>query len=158
MFICVKHCKEIGGGSMPVKEGDTVKIDYTGKFEDGTEFDSSKKHGQPLEFKVGAKQVVPGFENAVVGMEKDEEKEVTITPADGYGEHQEEMIKPFPRDQFPKDQEPEVGMTIGVGLQNGQQIPAKIVKVDDKEVTLDMNHPLAGKTLVFNIKVVDVVA
>lgn len=143
---------------MAIKEGDTVKIDYTGKFEDGTEFDSSKNHGQPLEFKVGAKQVVPGFENAVIGMEKGEEKEFTLKPTEAYGEHQEEMIRPFPKEQFPKDQEPAVGMTIGVGLQNGHQIPAKIVKVDDKEVTLDMNHPLAGKTLIFNIKVVDVTA
>jgi len=140
---------------MAVAEGNVVKVEYEGSFENGEVFDSSEKHGQPIEFKVGAHQVVPGFEKAVVGMEKGEEKTVTLQPEDAYGPARPEMIKPFPRDQFPKDGEPKVGMMIGVGLQNGQQIPAKIVKVTDTEVTLDMNHPMSGKVLVFKLKVVD---
>jgi FKBP-type peptidyl-prolyl cis-trans isomerase 2 len=141
---------------MTIKKGDKIKVDYTGTFEDGTIFDSSEKHGQPLEFEVGAGQMIKGFDDAVEGMEKDQEKEITILPADGYGEPNSEMNKKVPRDQLPKDQEPQVGMVLGVGLPNGQQFPARIVGVNDKEVTLDLNHPLAGKTLKFKLKIVSI--
>lgn len=138
---------------MPVAEGNTVQVAYEGSFEDGTVFDSSEKHGKPLEFTVGQKQVVPGFEQAVVGMEKGESKEITLKPADAYGEPREDLVKKFPKEQFPQDQDPKVGMKIAVGLQNGQQIPATITKVEDDGVTLDMNHPLAGKTLKFKMTI-----
>ncbi|MCF7861416.1 peptidylprolyl isomerase [Candidatus Woesearchaeota archaeon] len=141
---------------MPVKEGDTVSIEYTGTFDDGTVFDSSEKHGKPLEFKTGAKQVVPGFEKAIIGMEKDEEKEVKIPPSEAYGEPNPGLVKPIPREQMKLDQEPQVGMALMVGVQDGQQMPAKIVDVNEKEVHIDLNHPLAGKTLNFKIKVVDI--
>ncbi len=141
---------------MSVEKGNKVKVEYEGKLEDGTVFDSSEKHGgKPLEFEVGTGQVIPGFENAVVGMEKGEEKEVTIKPEEAYGEPRDDLIKKVPKEQLPKEQEPKEGMVLMVGLPNGAQIPAKIVGIDDKEVSLDLNHPLAGKTLIFKIKVVD---
>jgi FKBP-type peptidyl-prolyl cis-trans isomerase 2 len=141
---------------MPVKEGDKVKIEYEGKLDDGTVFDSSAKHGKPLEFKVGSKQVIPGFENAVIGMEKGEEKEIKIEPAKAYGDPNPQLIKTIPRDKLPMDQELKPGMMLAVGLPDGRQFPARIAKVEGSEVTIDLNHPLAGKNLNFKVKVVDI--
>lgn len=141
---------------MKVEKGKKVKIEYTGKLDDGTVFDSSEKHGKPIEFEAGAGNVIPGFDNAVMGMEKGEEKEIKIKPEEGYGHPNPELVKKVPREQLPKDKELKPGMMLGVGLPTGQQIPAKITEVSDKEVTIDLNHPLAGKTLNFKIKVVEV--
>ena len=137
---------------MVVKKGDKIKVEYRGSFEDGEVFDASEKHGQPLEFEAGAGMVVPGFDAAVIGMDVGEEKSVTLKPAEAYGEPHPQAVQKVPKDKFPA--EAEVGMMIGVPLPNGQQMPAKITSIDDKEVTIDMNHPMAGKTLVFKIKVV----
>ena len=139
---------------MAVNKGDKIKVDYTGSFEDGEVFDASEKHGQPLEFEAGAGMVVPGFDAAVIGMDVGEEKEVTLKPEEAYGMPNEQAVQKVPKDKFPA--EAKEGLMIGVPLPNGQQIPAKIVKVDDKEVTLDMNHPMAGKVLVFKIKIVSI--
>jgi len=139
---------------MAVEKGNTIKVEYTGSFEDGEVFDASEKHGQPLEFKAGEGMVVPGFDAAVLGMEVGEEKEFTLQPKDAYGKPNPQAIQKVPKDKFPA--EAKEGMMIGVPLPNGQQIPAKITKIDDKEVTIDMNHPMAGKTLVFKIKIVSV--
>ena len=141
---------------MPVKKGDKVKVEYTGTLEDGTVFDSSEKHGHPLEFEIGTGQIIPGFENALVGMEKGQEKDIKIEPADGYGAPNPELVKKIARDRLPKEQELKPGLMIGVSLPTGQQIPAKIVTVTDKEVEIDLNHPLAGKTLLFKIKVAEI--
>jgi len=140
---------------MPVKKGDQVKVEYTGTLEDGSVFDSSENHGKPLEFEAGSGQVIKGFDDAVIGMEKSQEKEITLQPAEAYGDVNPELMKEVPRDKLPQDQEPKEGMMLALGLPNGQQMPAKIVKVDENSVTLDLNHPLAGKVLVFKIKVVD---
>lgn len=145
----------IGVDNMPIKEGDKVKIEYEGKLEDGTVFDSSEKHGKPLEFEVGSKQIIPGFEKAVIGMKKGEEKEITLEPKDAYGDPNPQLIKSVPKEQLPKEPEPKVGMVLGITLPNGSQFPAKIVEVGDKEIKIDMNHPLAGKKLIFKIKVVE---
>ena len=141
---------------MTIEKGNKIKVEYTGTFENGEVFDSSEKHGQPLEFEVGSGQMIKGFDEAVVGMNKDEEKEITLTPENAYGENNPELKKKVPREQLPKDQEPQVGMILGVSLPNGQQFPAKIIEVDDKEITIDLNHPLAGKTLKFKIKIIEV--
>ena len=141
---------------MTIKKGDKVKIEYTGKFEDGTVFDSSEKHGQPLEFEVGAGQMIPGFDNAVVGMKKGEEKEITIKPADAYGEHNPQLMKKVPREAIAGLKDPKPGMMLGLTTPDGKQFAVKIAEITDKEVTIDLNHPLAGKTLKFKIKVVDV--
>lgn len=142
---------------MSVKKGDKVKIEYEGTLEDGTVFDSSKNHGQPLEFEAGSGKVIPGFDNAIIGMEKDEEKTVNIPVGEAYGPKRDELIKEVPKSQLPEGEVKE-GMMIGVGLPTGQQIPAKIIKVADESITLDLNHPLAGKALTFKLKVVDITA
>jgi len=141
---------------MTVKEGDKVKIEYEGKLDDGTVFDSSEKHGKPLEFQVGSKKVIPGFEKAIIGMKKGEEKEIKLEPAEAYGDQNPQLIKKIPRDKLPTDKEIKPGMMLSVGLPTGQQIPARITEVNDKEVTIDLNHPLAGKNLNFKIKLVDI--
>lgn len=140
--------------SMVVEKGSKIKVDYEGRFEDGEVFDASSKHGQPLEFVAGSGMVVSGFDNAVIGMDVGEEKEVTLKPEEAYGEVHEQAVQKVPKKNFPA--EAKEGMMVGVPMPNGQQIPAKIVKIGDDEVTLDMNHPMAGKTLVFKIKVVEV--
>ncbi len=139
---------------MAVEKGNKIKVEYTGSFEDGEVFDASEKHGEPLEFEAGAGMVVPGFDNTVIGMEVGEEKEVTLKPEEAYGMSNEQAIQKVPKDKFPA--EAKEGMMIGIPTPNGQQIPAKIVKIDDKEVTIDMNHPMAGKTLIFKIKIVSI--
>ena len=140
------------------KEGDKVKVDYSGSFDDGTIFDASEKHGQPLEFEVGSGQVINGFDDAVVRMKKGGEKKIIIPPAEAYGEVKAELHQKVPRKQLPPDQEPKVGMVLAVGMPDGMQFPARIVAVTEDDVTIDLNHPLAGKTLYFKIKVVDISA
>src|SRR3989338_703250 len=137
------------------KDGDTVKVHYTGTFDDGTVFDSSEKHGSPLEFKLGAQQVIKGFENAIRGMKKGQEKAIKITHEEGYGHPKPELVQKVPREQLPPTPEPKEGMMLAVKLPNGYQMPARISGVTDKEVTIDLNHPLAGKTLNFKIKLVE---
>ncbi len=138
------------------KKGDIVTVEYTGTLDDGTVFDSSEKHGQPLEFEVGSGKVIKGFEEAVVGMKKGDEKEINLKPADAYGEIRPDLSKKLPRDKLPQDQELKPGMILVMGLPTGQKIPATIKEVSDKEVTIDLNHPLAGKNLTFKIKLVEI--
>ena len=138
-----------------IKKGDKVKVEYTGKLEDGSVFDSSEGKA-PLCFEVGAQQVIPGFDKAVEGMKKDEEKEFTLKVDEAYGPVREEMVQEIPRDKLPKDPEPKEGMMLMMQAPTGQQIPAKITKVEDDKVTIDINHPLAGKDLTFSVKVVGV--
>ena len=139
-----------------VKKGDTIKVEYEGSLDDGTVFDASKNHGAPLEFEVGAGQVIKGFEEGVIGLNSGEEKNIKIKPSEAYGNSNPQMIQKVPRDKLPKDQEPKAGMVLMVNLPNGQQMPAKITEVAPDTVTLDLNHPLAGKTLNFKIKVVEI--
>jgi len=141
------------GGNMAVKKGDKIKVDYTGTFENGTVFDTSEGK-QPLEFTAGEGMVVKGFDEAVIGMEKGEEKEVTLQPEEAYGNSNPEFIKKLPKEQLPEDAK--AGSVLGLVLPNGQQVPAKLISIDDKEGTLDLNHPLAGKVLKFKIKIVDI--
>ena len=143
---------------MVIKKGDLIAASYEGRFEDGEIFDASSKEGHehPLEFTAGIGQVVPGFDNAILGLEKGQEKEFTLKPSEAYGEYNKQLQQKVPRDQLPKDQEPEVGMTIIAKTPDGSQFPIQITAVNEKEVTLDMNHPLAGKTLIFKIKILDI--
>ncbi|MBN2459086.1 peptidylprolyl isomerase [Candidatus Woesearchaeota archaeon] len=152
--------KAADAGAKPVgtvvKAGDNVKVEYTGSFDDGRVFDSSEKHKKPLPFQAGAKQVIPGFDNAVIGMKLGEEKTIKIQPEEAYGMPRPELVQKVPKEQLPKEQEPKVGMILLIGLPNGHQVPAKITGVTDKEVTIDLNHPLAGKVLNFKLKVVGI--
>ena len=143
---------------MTVKEGNKVKIEYTGTLDDGTVFDSSEKHGKPLEFEVGSKKVIRGFEEAVKGMNEGEEKEVKLQPSEAYGDLNPAMVKKVPKEHLPKEQELKPGMVLLLNMPNGAQLPCQIKEVDDKEVTIDMNHPLAGKNLNFKIKIVEISA
>ncbi len=139
---------------MAVKNGDTVKVEYVGTLDDGTVFDSSENHGELLEFEVGAGKIIPGFENAVIGMETGEEKEFKLDASQAYGDRNPQLVQKVPLDQVP----PGVcaGMMLVVALPNGLQIPVKVQEVSEEWVTIDMNHPLAGENLNFKIKVVDI--
>ena len=140
---------------MPVKNGDKVKVEYKGTLDDGTVFDTSEGKA-PIEFEVGAKKVIPGFENAILGMEKGQEKEVKLKPEEAYGILRPELVKKIPRTVLPKDQEPKPGMMMLMKTKEGVQIPARIKEVADKDITIDLNHPLAGKALNFKLKVIDI--
>ena len=140
---------------MPIKEGYHVKVEYTGTLEDGSVFDSTEEQGEPLEFQVGASQVIDGFEKAIVAMDLDEEKEVTLKPEDAYGERKEDMVRDIPKENMPAD-ELEEGMTLMATLPTGMQVPVTVVKITDDTVKIDLNHPLAGKTLNFKLKVVEI--
>ncbi|MFW5872022.1 MAG: FKBP-type peptidyl-prolyl cis-trans isomerase [bacterium] len=140
---------------MAIEKGNTVVLEYTGTLEDGKVFDTSEGK-QPLEFEAGSGKVIKGFDEAVIGMEKDEEKEFKIKPEQAYGEYRDELKRDIPRETLPKDQEPQTGMTLMLSAPNGQQFPATITEVKDNAVTIDLNHPLAGKELTFNIKIVDI--
>ena len=143
---------------MTIQNGSKVKIEYEGKLEDGQVFDTSKHgdHHHPLEFTVGEKKVIPGFEKGLMGLENGAEKEIVLEPNEAYGERNEMMVQKIPKDKIPEDIKPEKGMVLALKSPDGRQIPVPVVDVSDSEVTLDMNHPLAGKKLIFNIKVVDV--
>lgn len=140
---------------MGVSEGDTVQVHYTGRLEDGTVFDSSKER-EPLEFTVDTGQIIPGFEEAVKGMEVDEEKTITIAAKDAYGERQDSRVQQYSRDSLPDNFEPEKGQVLAMRDQNGQELPVTIVDLDDESVTVDLNHPLAGHELTFDIQVVEI--
>ena len=140
---------------MAIKEGDTVKIHYIGKLDDGTIFDSNEER-EPLTFTVGEHQVIKGFEDGVVGMEAGEEKTIDITPECGYGEYHEQLVQKVPKTLF-KDFIPEKGQQIGLMSKDGRQMTAIVTDISTTHVTLDLNHALAGKNLHFRVKVESVV-
>ena len=140
---------------MPIKNGDKVKVHYTGTLEDGTEFDSSRG-GEPLAFTMGEGQLIPGFEAAIMGLEVGGSVKTEIPPAEAYGEFNEEMTLQFKREDVPSHIDPEVGMMLQLGTEDGGAMQVTITEVTDEQVTLDANHPLAGKTLTFDIEVVEI--
>jgi FKBP-type peptidyl-prolyl cis-trans isomerase 2 len=140
---------------LAIKDGDTIKIDYTGTLDDGTVFDSSENHDEPLEFTVGTGQVIKGFDDAVRDMEVGGEKEFRIEPAEAYGEYNDALTQQIPKEIIKADMDVELGMMLLVKSPDGQQMPAKVVGVTEDEVKLDMNHPLAGQALTFTIKVIE---
>ncbi len=137
------------------KSGDTVRVHYTGRLEDGSVFDSSDGR-EPLEFVLGAQQVIPGFEAAVDGLSPGEERSVSIPADRAYGPRREEMVLVVGLDQFPAEIQPEVGQQLQMS-QDGQVAIVTVTGVSDAEVTLDANHPLAGKDLVFDVQLVEIV-
>lgn len=138
------------------KKGDVVKVHYTGKFEDGTVFDTSIGR-DPLGFAVGSRKVIPGFEEAVEGMNPGELKTVSISPEKGYGLHLEELVIEIARDNLPEEVEPVVGQAIQIGESHDKMLQVTVTEVTDSKVVLDANHPLAGKNLVFEIKLLEIV-
>lgn len=137
------------------KQGDTVKVHYTGKLKDGSVFDSSANR-EPLEFTLGSGNMIPGFEQAVLGMDSGDKKTAEIPVDQAYGEKREDMIISVPRENVPGDIQPEVGQQLAIQQQGGQQVPVTVTEVTDEKVVLDANHPLAGKDLVFEIELVEV--
>ena len=138
------------------KNGDTVKIHYTGKLDDGNVFDSSMDR-DPLEFKIGENQVIDGFEEAVVGMSPNENKTTTIPSDKAYGEYRDDMVLEVEKSQFPDDIDPKVGQQLELRQENGQRLVVTVTNISDSAVTLDANHPLAGKDLTFDIQLVEIV-
>ena len=138
-----------------IKVGDTICVAYTGKFENGEVFDASKK-GKPLEFTVGEGQLIQGFDEAVVGMYEGGEKTVNISPDEGYGIRDDSLVFEIPKKSIPDDMGLEIGKVIQLTNQSGQKVPGTISNIGDTAVTVDANHPMAGKNLVFDIKIVEV--
>ncbi|MDH5406408.1 MAG: peptidylprolyl isomerase [Candidatus Aminicenantes bacterium] len=138
------------------KQGDTVKVHYTGKLDDGTVFDSSIKR-DPLQFTIGEGKLILGFEQAVAGMKPGESK-TTKVPADkAYGPHREEMLLEVNRNEFPEHLKPKAGEQLQVRQPNGQTIIVTVIDVSEANVKLDANHPLAGKDLTFDIQLIEIV-
>jgi peptidylprolyl isomerase len=138
------------------KIGDTVKVHYTGKLEDGTVFDTSQE-SDPVQFTIGGGEVIQGFEEAVVGMEPGEKKTASIPADDAYGPRRDEMIVEVSRDNLPEDFEPQVGQQLQVHQPSGQVALVTVKDVNSEGVVLDANHPLAGKQLKFDIQLVAIV-
>ena len=137
------------------KEGSKVKVHYTGKLDDGTVFDSSRERS-PFEFTLGTGSVIPGFEKGVMGMKTGESKTVTISPEDAYGQKRDELIADVKKSQFPPDITPTVGQQLQMQQPDGRPLNVMVTHIEGEEVTLDANHPLAGKTLTFEIELVEV--
>ena len=139
-----------------VKKGDTVKIHYHGKLTDGTSFDSSAGR-EPLEFEVGSGMVIKGFDDGVLGMAIGDKKTIDIPVDQAYGHADPQMLIEFPIDRLPSDMKPEPGMQLNMRDDAGNNIPVVITEVKDDSVVLDGNHPLAGKDLVFDLELVEII-
>lgn len=138
-----------------VKNGDTVRVHYKGRLESGDVFDSSEGRG-PLEFRVGSNQMIAGFDEGVRGMSVGESRTVEIESDDAYGPRVEQLINRIAREGMNLEEAPEVGMTLMMQLPDGNQIPLTITEVTDTHITVDANHPLAGKKLIFDIELVEI--
>lgn len=138
-----------------VQKGDTVSVHYAGRLTDGTLFDTSEGRA-PLEFKVGAGMMIKGFDDAVLDMQPNEKKTVSIAAKDAYGDSNADMILEFPLSDFPEDMKPEVGMQLHLSDNNGNQHPVVVKEIKETSVILDANHPLAGKDLIFDIELVEI--
>lgn len=138
-----------------VKDGDTVKVNYTGKLKEGSVFDSSEGR-EPLEFQLGKGQLIPGFEKTVIGMAVGESRTVDIPSDQAYGPHRQELTQQVPRQQFPEDMELQVGQRFQIGQDEQHPMVVEVTEISDSAITLDGNHPLAGKDLVFDIELVEI--
>lgn len=137
------------------KEGDRVAVRYTGKLPDGTVFDENRGADAPLEFTLGGGEVIPGFEQAVSGLALGSSKTVEIAPESAYGARDEELVIPV-RSEIFGDHKPEEGVEVALQGQDGTRFNGRVTKVEDETVQVDLNHPLAGQTLVFDVELVDI--
>jgi len=136
-----------------VTNGDKVQVHYVGTFSDGTEFDSSAERG-PIEVAVGSGDVVAGFENALLGMAEGESKSITLEPENAYGPHDPELVHVVDRARIPDEIDLKVGTALQATNASGQQVNLLVVALDGDDVTMDANHPMAGKTLNFELSLI----
>jgi len=141
---------------LQVTKGDLVQVHYTGKLSDGEEFDSSRGE-EPLKVEIGAGQLIQGFEDGLLGMSIGESKTVIIPPDQAYGLRHEEMVRAVTLDQLPDSLEVQEGMILESSDQQGHRVELRVTEIDGDKVVLDMNHPLAGETLTFDIEVVEII-
>lgn len=137
------------------KQGDIVQVNYTGKLQDGTVFDTSQGRA-PLEFQIGAGQIIPDFEQAVVGMSPGQSKTIQTPAERAYGPHDENMVIEIDREMVPEELQVQPGMQLEMRQENGMVIPVMVTDVTEQSVKVDANHPLAGKDLTFDIELVDI--
>ncbi len=138
------------------KQGDTVNVHYTGKLKDGIVFDSSENH-EPLQFTIGEGKVIPGFEKTVVGMNPGETRTTEISKEEAYGPYRDDLQFSVEKSILPEGMNPEVGQYLQMHQNDGQIFNVQVMAVTDDQITLDANHPLAGKDLVFDIQLVEIV-
>lgn len=138
------------------KKGDTVKVHYTGKLDTGVPFDTSIG-SEPLEFVIGSGKLIPGFEEAVIGMTPGESKTVKLPPEKAYGRHREDKVITVNKKDLPENVKPELGMDLEICAPSGQAIPVIVTDMDENTVTLDANHPLSEQTLTFDIQLQEIV-
>jgi len=138
------------------KMGDDVKVNYTGKLEDGTVFDTSSDR-EPLQFKIGEGDILPGFEEAVIGMTEGDSKTITIASQDAYGPYHKELILHVDRSEFPEEINPELGQQFRIPLEEERTVLVMVIGITEDQVTLDANHPLAGRDLTFDIELIEIV-
>jgi peptidylprolyl isomerase len=137
------------------KQGDSVKIHYTGRLNNGEQFDSSEGR-EPLEFTLGNGMVIKGFDDGVTGMTIGEKKTINIPPHEAYGEVNPEMIMDFPKNNMPAEMVVEAGMTLMMNNGQGQELPVKVVEVKEDSIVIDANHQLAGQALIFDLELVEI--
>jgi len=142
-------------GMIEAESGDTVKVHYTGTLEDGTVFDTSVER-EPLEFTLGQGQLIPGFEQAVIGMKIGDLKTINIPADQAYGPYRDDLILVIERDQLPEDLDPEVGQQLQMTQADGEVVRVMVSDVSEATVTIDANHPLAGKDLTFEIELIEI--
>ncbi|MEY2586171.1 MAG: hypothetical protein RLY11_20 [Bacteroidota bacterium] len=142
---------------MQAKKGDVVRVHYTGKLQDGSQFDSSVGRA-PLEFTLGAGQMIAGFDAGVLGMSVGDKKTLNIDPASGYGHKNPEAIIDFPKSNIPEGMTIEIGMKLNLQNEYGQPVPVEVIEIKEESIVMDANHFLAGKDLVFEVELVEIVA
>lgn len=142
-----------------VEVGDIVSLEYTGKLDNGEVFDTSKHgdHSHPLEFEVGSGMVIKGFDNAVLGMKKGDKKEFRIPKDEAYGDRNPDLVKEFPMESLPQEikDNAKPGLMITLGTPDGGRFPAQVLEVGEKNLKIDLNHPMAGKDLNFEVELVN---
>lgn len=137
------------------KKGDQVKVNFTGKLDDGSVFVNTTD-AEPLEFKLGEGRIIPGIENAVEGMNVGDTKSIKVSPDEGFGQRRDELVQQVGREMFPKEVEPKVGQNFEIPQPQGKPMVVRVVDVTDQSVTLDSNHPLAGKELDFDLELLEI--
>ncbi|MFO7980424.1 MAG: peptidylprolyl isomerase [Candidatus Aminicenantes bacterium] len=139
-----------------VKKGDKVKLHYTGRLEDGKVFDSSKDR-EPIQFEAGAGEIIKGLDEAIIGMEPGEKKDISVASDNAYGNYDKKLLIDIPKDKLPEDVKPEKGAILNLVDKQGRSIPSKVTEIKENSIQVDANHPLAGKDLDFEIEVVEIV-